>query len=87
MIWKGREEKDVELLFVFFFLLRDIVEIGDIAPWGNKKIKERRAVVEMACLNPLVACNEPRDRMVNTFLLMTSWGENRDNFGGMVNCL
>lgn len=76
---------------VFIFLLRDIVEIGDITPWGNKKIKkkkkERHTVVEMACLNPLVACNEPRDWMVNTFLLMTWWSENRDNFGGMVNCL
>lgn len=27
---------------VFVFLLRDIVEIGDITPWGNKKIKKKR---------------------------------------------
>lgn len=26
---------------VFVFLLRDIVEIGDITPWGNKKIKKK----------------------------------------------
>lgn len=27
---------------VFVFLLRDIVEIGDITPWGNKKIKKKK---------------------------------------------
>lgn len=76
------------------FLLRDIVEIGDITLWGNKKRKKEKEEKKKGVLwwkwrvsTPLVACNEPRDRMVNTFLLMTSWGENRDNFGGMVNCL